>query len=695
MTLENGYLLNRRYRILDILGQGALGVVYRAVDEKLDVGVAIKELLILSEEDTRRFESGARVLASLRHPNLPRVLDYFEVVGQAQYLIVEFVEGGHLGQWMAGTEGISEMEALQIGIASCNALIYLHSHEPAIIHCGIKPENIKFTPFGEVVLVDLGFVTNYQVNGHRISPVRAPIPGFSPPEQFGEGAIDHRSDIFSLGATLYAALAGFPPENSLDRVTGKKELSPLRSYQPHLSRQTAQVIEKALNLRYEDRWQSAQALRDVLIKTRDALPAEQRKNTRLPLIEQTLPQTQTDDSKASDDQKKSLASWLMWIKQGLRHDPVWSLFGALIILLVVFFITTLLFPQGLSGIFHDGQQNEQTLVSEAETQQASDLLMVTREAGTQSATNSFPMSEEAASVTANPVRAPTPTPTGGGAGVLAFVSDRSGVPQIFLLDVASRDVTQLTDLEDGACQPDWSPTGEKIVFTSPCSAKQVNYPGSRLVIIELSSGELTPLPASLEGDFDPAWSPDGEWIAHTTLINGREQVVKIHVRDLKSVRLSAGRYPDSSPAWSPDGEQLAFMRLRGVPQIWLMDADGENQVQFTLSGMIDNSNPAWFSDGSLVLFSQSLGVGSPSKQLYGMRIEDIGKPEEYAIIPRMQLDYIPLMDHVNVSPDGFWLAFDYWYFDILPDIYIMNFPGANLVQLTDHPGLDYNPVWSP
>lgn len=290
---------------------------------------------------------------------------------------------------------------------------------------------------------------------------------------------------------------------------------------------------------------------------------------------------------------------------------------------------------------------------------------------------------------------PVATPTGGGAGRLAFVSERTGIPQIWLIDVTNRERTQLTEMADGACQPDWSPDGMKIVFTSPCSAQQERYPGSRLVIMDVESGNLTPLPASLEGDYDPAWSPDGDWIAYTTLINGRPQLVKINVQDLALVRLSGGDYPDSSPAWSPDGSQLAFVRIRNVSQIWLMDANGDEKIQFTLSGMIDNSNPAWFTDGSLILFSQALGLESPSKQLFGMRLEDLGRSEEYPIIPRSQLDYIPLMDNVDVSPDGFWLAFDYWYFDLLSDIYMMTFPGANLTQLTNHPAMDYDPAWSP
>jgi Tol biopolymer transport system component len=199
----------------------------------------------------------------------------------------------------------------------------------------------------------------------------------------------------------------------------------------------------------------------------------------------------------------------------------------------------------------------------------------------------------------------------------------------------------------------------------------------------------------LEGDFDPAWSPDGDWIAYTSLINGQMQLMKIPMGGGPPIKLSDGTYDDSDPAWSPDGEQLVFIRIRSVNQVWLMDADGEDPIQFTRSGLIDNSNPTWFPDKNLILFSQVLGLGSPSKQLFGMRLEDIGESEEYSILPSSNLDYIPLMDNVDVSEDGFWLAFDYWYFDVLSDVTIMTFPGGNLIQMTEHPEMDYDPAWRP
>jgi predicted Ser/Thr protein kinase len=694
MALENGYLLQRRYRILDILGQGGMGAVYRAVDENLDMTVAIKENSFFSDDYARQFQREAKILASLRHPNLPRVFDYFVIEEQAQYLVMDYIEGQDLRQWMAHEEGISEIEALQIGIAICDALIYLHSLVPAITHRDIKPGNIKITPRGEVVLVDFGLVKILSDKEMTTTAARAMTPGYSPPEQYGDTPTDQRSDIFALGATLYAALTGYLPEDSLARTTGKTSLTPLRSYQPHVTRQTASIIEKALNLRFGDRWQTAQAFKDALIKARDALPEEKKRNSRLSLNDHNQSDNNADAVMTPRDNKLGLfdkISDIQWIKS---LDPVWLIFGTTTLLLLIVLGVALIRPQGLRGFFSGSLANTPTaslVVDPARTNTPEIILL---SPSNTPVSTLFVPSPTTVMITPFTVT-PSPTPTGGGAGIIAYVSERTGSPQIWLVDVSSLNTTQLTYVEDGACQPDWSPDGLKIVFTSPCTRKRTRYPGSGLFLINVQNGEQTPLPASLEGDYDPAWSPDGEWIAFTTLINGRPQLTKINLDNLSLIKLSDGNYHDSSPAWSPDGNRLAFVRLRGISQIWLMDADGENAVQFTLSGMIDNSNPAWFPDENLILFSQALGLGSPSKQLFGMRLEDIGQAEEYPIIPRARLDYIPLMDNVDVAPDGYWLAFDYWYFDVLSDIYMMTFPGANLIQLTDHPGLDYDPVWRP
>ncbi len=691
MTLENGELLKNRYRILDILGQGGMGAVYRAVDENLDVVVAVKENSFLTEEYARQFRREAKILASLRHPNLPRVFDYFVIDQQGQYLVMDYIEGDDLRQWMSRDDEISEIEALQIGIAICDALIYLHAQDPPIIHRDIKPGNVKITPDGEVVLVDFGLVKLLNEREITTTAARAMTPGYSPPEQYGEAHTDHRSDIFSLGATIYAALAGYLPEDSLARSTGKAKLTPLRSYNPGVSYKTGKAIDKALRLHFEQRWQSAESFKKALLVALHDFPREEWTSSRLAGASS---QNAGDDGNGPSSVENLAGLRKMWYRlTGWRRglDPTWLIFGATIFLLLILLLAVLVQPEGFRRLFNPTLDETATVTIGMDERITDTPDGVSTQAPGQSSSVNLPSGGESSSQYVTP----SPTITGGGSGVLAFVSERGGMPQIWMIDVQNGKLSQLTTLTDGACQPDWSPDGSQIVFTSPCGSKRSRYPGSSLYIVNVASGTLTPLPASLEGDFDPAWSPDGRWIAYTSIMNGQMQLMKVKLEDLSVVRLSDGNYDDSDPAWSPNGRQLAFVRLRSVGQIWLMDADGSDDVQFSLSGAIDNSNPEWYPDENLILFSQAMGLGSPSKQIYGMRLEDLGEHEEYSILPNTDSDYIPLMDNVNVSPDGYWLAFDYWYYNVLSDIYIMTFPGANLIQLTEHSEMDYDPVWRP
>ncbi len=232
MSLTPGTLLNDRYRIVSTLGQGGMGSVYRAEDEILGISVAVKENLFLSEEYARQFQREAKILASLRHPNLPRVGDYCAIQGQGQYLIMDYIEGEDLRQRIERLGTIPEEDVILIGVAICDALSYLHSRRPSVVHRDLKPGNIKITPEGEIVLVDFGLAKLMLDSQVTTTGARAMTPGYSPPEQYGTARTDQRTDIYSLGATLYAALTGIIPEDGLARATGKARLTPFARSTP-------------------------------------------------------------------------------------------------------------------------------------------------------------------------------------------------------------------------------------------------------------------------------------------------------------------------------------------------------------------------------------------------------------------------------------------------------------------------------
>ncbi len=267
MPLKPGSVLHNRYRIEGILGQGGMGAVYRASDVNLGVPVAVKENLFTTEEYARQFRREATILASLRHPNLPRVTDHFVIEGQGQYLVMDFVEGSDLRQRLESSGPVGEQEAIPWFLDICDALIYLHNRPTPIIHRDIKPGNIKITPDNRAVLVTSGLAKFAEGHGDTTTGAKAMTPGFSPPEQYGTGRTDPRTDIYSLGATLYAALTATVPEDALERAMGRTQLTPVRKRNPSVSNSTARAVEKALSIRPEERYQSASELAAALAAT--------------------------------------------------------------------------------------------------------------------------------------------------------------------------------------------------------------------------------------------------------------------------------------------------------------------------------------------------------------------------------------------------------------------------------------------
>lgn len=148
MTLEQGALLQDRYRIIEVLGHGGMGSIYRAVDENLGLEVAVKENLFTVEDYTKQFKREAVILASLRHPNLPRVSNHFSIPDQGQYLIMDYIEGEDLQERMERDKVIPEEEVIIIGATICDALTYMHSRDPVVLHRDIKPGNVRITPGG-------------------------------------------------------------------------------------------------------------------------------------------------------------------------------------------------------------------------------------------------------------------------------------------------------------------------------------------------------------------------------------------------------------------------------------------------------------------------------------------------------------------------------------------------------------------
>jgi eukaryotic-like serine/threonine-protein kinase len=711
MTLEQGAILHGRYRIVEILGQGGMGSVYRAIDENLGVEVAVKENLFTTDEYARQFRLEAVILASLRQPNLPRVSDHFVVNGQGQYLVMDYIEGEDLRQRMERIGNIPEEEAIMIGASICDALAYLHTRKPPVLHRDLKPGNVKITPEGHVFLVDFGLAKVVRGTQATTTGARAMTPGYSPPEQYGTARTDAHSDIYSLGATLYAALTGVIPEDGLARVMDNVQLTPLRKRNPKVSRKLAAAIEKAMEPYPDDRFKSDEEFKQALLaasaKTQKpdgeyvvasaAVMADRPPSKPISAIEQ-----QADKVGIKENTPARL-------KRRRKRSLGWLAFSLLLVLIVVVSLGLVInypsiIPPEAVGYLPPGWLPSPTpTVTETQTKVTTNETVVVIPPLTDSPpatpTKHIPLSPTNTS-TPTITFTPTITPTliGGGLGTIAFASKRSGIPQIYLMNSDGTDQRAITTETDGACQPDWSPDGTQIVYISPCRLKDSDYPGANLYIMNADGSGKQPLGGSIEGDYDPAWSPDGKSIAFTSLRDGFPQIYKIVLETGEITRLTEteANKKTRQPTWSPDGTQIAYVLWRvGLNQIWVMTNSGQAQQQLVRSGsQFSDYHPAWSPDGAFLSFSQTdIVITNPSPSwLMTMRYEDRKS------LPGVKVNAEPPIVDVDYSPDGYWLVFESVSADPTgsnQDIYLMTISGGDRTRLTRDPDADFDPAWKP
>lgn len=265
-------VLQGRYRIVRQLGKGGMGAVYEAVDERLHRTVALKETLAETDELKRAFEREARLLANLRHPVLPKVIDHF-TEDDGQFLVMEFIPGNDLGDLLSRrSRPFSTAEVRRWADDLLDALDYLHTHEPPIIHRDLKPANLKLTAQGKVVLLDFGLAKGVAGQMTRTTSGLSVIGytlNYAALEQIQGERTSPRSDLYSLAATLYHLLTNRAPEDALKRaadILDDKEdpLPPPRQVNPEVPEDFSNLLVSALSLKPSRRPASAAEMRAAL-----------------------------------------------------------------------------------------------------------------------------------------------------------------------------------------------------------------------------------------------------------------------------------------------------------------------------------------------------------------------------------------------------------------------------------------------
>jgi serine/threonine protein kinase len=658
MPLQPGDILHDRYRIEGQLGKGGMGAVFLAHDLTLDIKVAVKENLSPSPESERQFRREARLLATLRHPNLPRVTDHF-ILEDRQYLVMDFVEGIDLHTQVAKKPPTPD-EVLTWAESICGALSYLHTRKPPVIHRDIKPANLKLQPGGNIVLVDFGIAKVFD-QSQTTTGARGLTPGFSPPEQYGGQRTDARSDQYALAATLYSFLTNQRPADSIQRMLGKEILQPVRNLNPAVSEHMEAALERALALKQEDRFPDMASFCMALAGRM------QLQTIRAPLKPPAPPKS--------------------------RNVGLWISIGVLTLILIGGGAAL-----ALSGVLpFDGSSTQPTETTVAAVAQP------------ENTTTQTPIPHTATPVpepSSTPTQTPTPTATTiviGGGGRIAFVSDREDgrTLQIWTMNADGSDPRQLTFGPGDKRQPRWSTDGTKIIYAAPGGSDAYgNDLGLDLFVINADrSGEPINLTESTGDDFDPAWSPDGGQIAYTsTRVNSLKQVFVMSVEcnpapDTCSItesprNITLGYAIEYAPAWSPNGQTLAVIASinRAPGRIILRPAEGGEPSWFDLQDRIIGADHlTWSSDGQFLTFSWLIKYGQ--QEIYIAYAQSPG------------LDPISLTNSLGnkeptFSPNNQWIVFTSTR-DQNPEIYIMTNNGSGQQNLTQDPGRDLQPDWQP
>lgn len=277
--LEPGFTLQSRYLILGILGIGGMGAVYQARDlhfPNVTKLVAVKEMIntapdpALREMIVRNFEREADMLATLSHPAIPKIYDYFTAEDHS-YLVQELIHGKDLEATLNETSGfLPEGQIVEWAIQLCDVLSYLHGHKPQpIVFRDMKPSNVMIDHHGLVRLIDFGIAKGFQA-GQKGTMIGT--EGYSPPEQY-RGEASPPGDLYSLGATLHHLLTKQDPR--LEPPFSFNE-RPIRKANPSVSPELELVATTALAYNASERFPTAQSMKEALltVKNKHALPPD-------------------------------------------------------------------------------------------------------------------------------------------------------------------------------------------------------------------------------------------------------------------------------------------------------------------------------------------------------------------------------------------------------------------------------------
>lgn len=680
------------YVVLSLLGKGGMGEVYLAQDTRLGRKVALKFLparFTRNSEQLLRFGREARAASALNHPNILTVHDIGQY-GTTHFIATEYIEGETLRERMDAGK-LDLKEALDIAIQVAGALAAALAER--IIHRDIKPENIMIRRDGYVKVLDFGLakLTERQGISHsgqalsldtQSGTVMGTINYMSPEQALGR-EVDHRTDLFSLGAVLYEMVTGaLPFKNSTVAASFDALLNrapdPVTEADPALPMELERIIGKALEKDRELRYQTASDLRGDLARLkRDVdsgiLPVTSswvrfKKPVRVGWIAKV-------SAVAALLAIVAVSSYLL-LRPGAKTEPRgpdWSTA-----------IVTPITNQPGEELFPSLSPDGKSLVYASRARGNWDIYW--QRVGGQTSMN---LTEDSTADDNHPAFSPD-------GEVIAFRSERQG-GGIFIMSASGENIRRLTDPgEYSGYNPAWSPDGNEILCTKARTRDPYNRSviPSRLWAVNAATGEKRVV---TEGDaVQAAWSPHGHRIAYWGLQKGGQ-------RDLWTIPAAGGQpvpvtdddATDWNPVWSPDGKYLYFTSDRGGSMnLWRVPIEEESgrmlgQPEAVRTPSSYSQHITFSRDGRQIAYANAFGNTNIRRAFFDpVRERVLGQPIWITQGRRQMTD-------LDLSPDGRWVVFSSQG-ETQEDLILVRRDGTGTLRhLTDDIHRDRGPRFSP